>query len=150
MQVVPQYIDVEDRIAGPFTWKHIGWFFGCSGILVITWMLFDRITFYIITAITVPVFVSLAFVRPSGITMIEFVGFGFNYFFRPRLYTWQREAEKQIPQKKQNSTKIATSSEKKQLTSNDVAVLAQTLDSRGVERNDRLQQIMKERVRNNK
>ena len=150
MQVVPQYIDVEDRIAGPLTWKHIGWFFGCSGLLVMAWLLFDRITFYIVTAIIVPAFVALAFVRPNGVTMVEFVGYGFNYFFRPRLYTWQREVQKQTVQKKQNEVKIAVSSEEKQLTSDDVSVLAQTLDSRGVERNERLQQIIKERIKDKK
>ncbi|PID51828.1 MAG: hypothetical protein CR972_05120 [Candidatus Moraniibacteriota bacterium] len=149
MQVVPQYIDVEDRIAGPLTWKHIGWLFACGGILFIFWTLFDRITFYIFAAITIPLFAALAFAKPGGVSMVEYIGYGFSFFLRPRVYTWQREASVQQKQKPQQDVKIESKSKKETLTSEEVAIIAQTLDSRGKERNERLQQILKERVNKN-
>ncbi len=150
MQVVPQYIDVEDRIVGPLTWKHIGWLFAGGGILVVVWTIFDSVTFFIIAAVIAPIFIALAFAKPGGVTLIEYIGYGLHFLFRPRLYTWQREAQpvqKPKPQKKE--VKIKTKSAKEQLTTADIAALAQTLDSRGVERNKRLQEIMREHVKTN-
>lgn len=150
MQIVPQYIDVEDRVAGPLTWKQIGWFFGGAGLLLIAWTLLDRIAFYIAALFIIPIIVAFAIARPNGVTMVEFVGYGFNYFFRPKTYTWQREVNMQKRSKKKQDVVVNTTSAKKELTSDDVAALAQTLDSHGVQRNERLQQLIKEQNKNNK
>lgn len=149
MQIVPQYIDVEDRIAGPLTWKHIGWLFAGAAMLLVAWTLLDQMTFFIMAIPILLITGGLAFVRPQGVSMIEFVGYGFNYLFRPKIYTWQRETEKVMPQKKKEDIHIATKSTKKQLTSDDITVIAQTLDSHGVARNERLQELIKEQLRKN-
>lgn len=146
MQIVPQYIDVEDRIVGPLTWKHLGWLFGGCGILVMAWMLLDRTTFYIIAIPVGLITAALAFYRPNGVPMIEFVGYGFNYLFRPKVYTWQREARKMDSQKKPKDAKITATSEEKKLTTDDIAALAKNLDSHGVERNERLKKLIEEQT----
>lgn len=148
MQIVPQYIDVEDKIAGPLTWKHIGWLFAGAGILLVAWTFLDQITFFIAAAIIIPATAALAFAKPNGVTMVEYIGYGFNYFFRPKIYTWQREvAPQKIQKKKKENITVSASSQEKQLTSDDVVAIAQTLDSHGVERNERLQQLIKERAK---
>lgn len=149
MQIVPQYIDVEDRIAGPLTWKHLGWLFAGGAMLLVAWVFLDRMTFYIVAVVIAMITVGLAFVRPNGVSMIEFLGHGFGYFFRPKVYTWQREVQKNVPQKKKKDIKITSTSEEKKLTSDDIAVIAKTLDSHGVERNERLQQLLKEQANKN-
>ncbi|PID51787.1 MAG: hypothetical protein CR972_05370 [Candidatus Moraniibacteriota bacterium] len=120
MKVVPQYVDVEDRIAGPLTWKHIGFL--------------------------VPIFGALAFAKPAGVTMVEFLGYGIHFIFRPRLYTWQREVQKTPQKQKTKEMKITAVKKEKDITTDDVSAIARTLDSRGVERNARLQKLMKERL----
>lgn len=149
MQVVPQYIDIEDKIVGPLTWKHIGWLFGGTGILVIAWLFLDKLTFYIF-AVPIGIIIGLlAFYRPNGVSMIEFIGYSLGYVFRPKLYTWQREVEK-VKKKKKEDVVIKTSSEEEKVTVDDIAAMAQTLDSRGVERNERIKEIMRQQSNKNK
>ncbi len=111
MQIVPQYIDVEDKIAGPLTWKHIGWFFAGGTILAILWNLVDTVTFYIIAVPTAIATFMLAFYRPNGVSLITFIGYGFTYLFRPKVYTWQNEIvkpPKKTIEQKQRSQKRKT------------------------------------------
>lgn len=150
MQIVPQYINVEDQIVGPLTWKHLAWLFGGSGILLVLYILLDTITFYISVAIIAPIIGALAFARPNGVSMIEFIGYGFNYIFRPRIYTWQRDVVMEKKRNNKQNVKISTIKKQKQLTTDDIAAIAQTLDSRGVERNKKIQEMIKKQQNNNK
>jgi hypothetical protein len=150
MQIVPQYIDVEDRIVGPLTWKHLGWFFGAAGILLIAFTIFDRMTFYIIAIPIIGIAVTLAFARPNGVSMSEFIGYGINFLFHPKVYTWEREIKKNEIKKKNKDIQISTTSKEKMLSIEDITAISQTLDSRGKARNERIQQIMKEQLNKNK
>ncbi len=147
MQIVPQYVDVEDKIAGPFTWKSLGWMFAGGGMLVIAYTLFDRITFFIIAIPIILLTAAFAFYRPNGMSFIQFVGYGFNFLFRPKIYVWQREVEKKPTKKQKKPPQITTTSTKKQLTTDDVVALAQTLDSGGKKRSERIEELIKENAR---
>ncbi len=147
MQIVPQYIDVEDKIAGPLTWKHIGWMFAGGAVLLFAFTLLDTTTF-IIAAVPITIFTgALIFYRPSGVPLVQFIGFGFTYLFRPKVYTWQREDTLYTQKKKNKVMHIETTSEKKHLGENDMHAIAQMLDTRGTERSDRLQQLIRESKR---
>ena len=145
MQIVPQYIDVEDKIAGPLTWKHIGWLFGGGVVLAALWNLVDQVTFYLVAVPVVLITMALAFYRPNGVSLSTFIGYGFTYLFRSKTYTWQNEVVK--PPKKTNEQKQKLNqTEKQQLSVEDMAAMATTLDSRGAQRNERIQQIIRERT----
>jgi len=146
MQIVPQYIDVEDKIAGPLTWKHLGWIFGGSGIVLIAFTFLERITFFMVAIPIGLLTAALAFYKPNGIPLISFVGYGFTYFFHPKTYTWQREASIKKVKKQKEEIQITTTSEKEQITTDDIAAIAQTLDSGGRQRNERIQELIRERV----
>lgn len=146
MQIVPQYIDVEDKIAGPLTWKHIGWLFGGGVILAALWNLLDQVTFYLAAVPIALATFAMAFYRPNGVSLATFIGYGFTYFFRQKTYTWQNEAVKP-PKKTQEHKQRLAKKERQQLSVEDVAAMATTLDSRGAARNERIQQIIRERTR---
>lgn len=147
MQIVPQYIDVEDKIAGPLTWKHLGWFFGGGIMLTVAWLLLDRMAFYVVAIPVAIMTAALAFYKPNGVSMIQFLGFGFGFLFRPKVYTWQNEVSYE---KKTNKPKVQNPSvvKEKKISADDIAAIAHTLDSHGVERNERIKQLIKERTQN--
>lgn len=149
MQIVPQYIDVEDKIAGPLTWKHIGWLFGGGILLAMAWLLLERVVFYIVAVPITLMTAALAFYRPNGVSMIEFIGYGIGYLFRSKVYTWQNETEHVKKVHKEN-VKIAVTSEKKRVTTDDIEAIAHTLDSHGAERSERIKQLIKERTQSTK
>ena len=145
MQIVPQYIDVEDKIAGPLTWKHLGWFFGGGITLALAWVLLDRIAFYVFAVPVGIMTLALAFYKPNGVSMIQFLGYGLGYLFRSKVYTWQNEVEhvqKTSKPKPQNTLQ----NQEKKLNADDIAAIAHTLDSHGMERNERIKQLIKERT----
>jgi len=146
MQIVPQYIDVEDKIAGPLTWKHLGWIFGGSGIVLIAFTFLEKVTFFMVAIPIGLLTAALAFYKPNGIPLVSFIGYGFTYFFHPKTYTWQREANIEKVKKQNEEIQITTTSEKEQITTDDIAAIAQTLDSGGRQRNERIQELIKERI----
>jgi hypothetical protein len=78
--------------------------------------------------------------------LVSFIGYGFTYFFHPKTYTWQREANIEKVKKQNEEIQITTTSEKEQITTDDIAAIAQTLDSGGRQRNERIQELIKERI----
>lgn len=141
---VPQYIDVEDKVAGPLTAKQLLWMFGMGVVLIILWNIFDGIVFFIVAIPAALIFCALAFYRPYKQPLIKFVGSSLMYFFRPKVYSWRR-----IPQaggiRKQEEKKkeVEVKEEKKMLAPEDLTAMAKMLDSAGEERNQRIMEIIK-------
>lgn len=90
MSSVPQFIDVEDKIAGPLTWKQLGWLIAMAGIILVLFTLFDQALAIVITIPTVLLFVALAFYRPNGFPLSAFIGQAVLFMFRPKVALWER------------------------------------------------------------
>lgn len=87
---VPQYIDVEDKIAFGLTAKQLLWMGAMVAVLVVAYSLFDRQLFFGVAIFMVVIFGTLAFWKPQGVTLITFLGFILQYFSKPRNYIWKR------------------------------------------------------------
>ena len=87
---VPQFIDVEDKIAGPLTWKQILWMIGMGAVLLTFYNIFDPVLFFISAIPVTLLFVLLAFYRPNGISLITFAMHGFLFLFEPKISVWER------------------------------------------------------------
>jgi hypothetical protein len=92
---VPQFIDVEDKIAFGLTGKQLLWMAGGVALLVVSYSLFDRQLFFAVGFFIVLIFGSLAFVRPQGVPLISFVGFSLMFFLKPKSYIWKRVYQKE-------------------------------------------------------
>jgi len=87
---VPQFIDVEDKVAGPLTVKQLLWMIGMVSVILIASSLFPA---GVTIAIAVPVailFVLLAFYRPNGQPLAAYVAHAFFFLFRPKVLVWRR------------------------------------------------------------
>ena len=87
---VPQFIDIEDKIAFGLTWKQLLWIFGMGAVLMVLYNLLDRPTFFVAGIPVVLIFVALAFVKPYGVSFITFLGFAFRFLTRSKNYVWKR------------------------------------------------------------
>lgn len=87
---VPQFIDVEDKIAGPLTVKQLLWMLGMGAVVLVISLFFDGAAVYGISAPAVLIFVALAFYRPNGQSLALYVMHGFFFLFRPKVMMWQR------------------------------------------------------------
>jgi hypothetical protein len=87
---VPQFIEIEDKIVGPFTAKQLGWMGAGGVILLVLWNLLDTSAFIISAIIVCAVFGALAFYRPYGQPLIRFILSSVHFTFRPQVYVWKR------------------------------------------------------------
>jgi len=94
---VPQFIEIEDKIFGPLTFKQFVYIAGGGGICLI---LFTLLPLFLVVIIGIPIMgfaVALAFFEVNGRPLIIAVEHAFGYTLGSKLYLWkqrQREAPK--------------------------------------------------------
>src|SRR3989344_3264614 len=99
---VPQFIEVEDRIFGPFTVREFIYLAGGAGF---TAMLMTMLPFYVALLLSFPVILlaaALAFYKINNRPFVDMLQSALAYFFSHRLYIWKketREAEQELTRK---------------------------------------------------
>lgn len=93
---VPQFIDIEDKIFGPFTWKQFVYLLGGGGATFILFITLPFVLFVVAAAPVIALSVALAFYevnnRPFVVLLEAFVG----YFTGARLYLWKKVEKKAV------------------------------------------------------
>lgn len=147
---VPQYIDVEDKIAGPFTGKQLLWMFGLGAVLLILWNMLEKAMFFIVGIPTAILFGALAFYRPYNQPLIRFIFSAFGFVFKPKLYVWKRTIPTVVQKKptEEKKKKENVIQQDKKITADELADLARTLDTQGVERSQRIMELIKKNQKN--
>jgi hypothetical protein len=128
---VPQFIDVEDKIAGPFTWKQLLWMIGMGAMLLTFFNIFDTALFFIAAIPTVFLFVALAFYRPNGFPLTTFIFYAFLFLFRPKVSVWERPLGRQSVAKAPVEKAEVAETHDKHINQEKLTELARILDSRG-------------------
>lgn len=91
---VPQFIDVEDKIFGPLTWKQFVYLAGGAGLCFI---IYKALPIYIAI---VPILLlatlagMLAFYKINNKPFIFILEAAIKYFIQSKLYLWKREEKK--------------------------------------------------------
>lgn len=126
---VPQFIDVEDKIAGPFTWKQLLWMIGMVAMLLMFFNIFDTALFFIAAVPTVFLFVALAFYRPNGFPLTTFIFYAFLFLFRPKVSVWERPEREPFTAKTPVEKTAPIDTRAKHVDREKLTELAHTLDN---------------------
>ena len=111
---VPQFIDVEDKIFGPFTLKQFGYMLGAGGFAFLLWTLIPIKSLAIILIIPVSgIFLALAFVRINNRPFADFLENTLRYYTNNKIYTWKKPDVKV----KENYTETITKATKETVVS---------------------------------
>lgn len=97
---VPQFIDVEDKIVGPFTLKQFGYLLGAGGFSFLIWK-FIPIHFLAFILI-IPVagfFLALAFVKINNRPFGDILENAFTYYTGSKVYTWKHPSQTELENK---------------------------------------------------
>jgi len=131
MSSVPQFIDVEDKIVGPLTWKQLGWMIAMGVTVLILGAIFGTIPGIIIGIPVVLLFLALAFYKPNGFPMTTFIAHTAIFLFRPKVAVWERPIPTMMPVKSQAETpgEAVPANEEKQLNHDKLKELARIMDS---------------------
>lgn len=101
---LPQFIDVEDKILGPLTWKQFAYCLGAAGIAYIGIRITGSRTIgLLVTSPIIGIFLSLAFLKINNQSFVDVAKNGINYFLKSNLYTWRKPASSDLP-----TSKLAT------------------------------------------
>ena len=88
---VPQFIEVEDKIFGPFTLKQFIYVAGGVGLCAIV-LLYLPLLVGILIAVPVGAFTAaLAFYKINNKPFVEIMEAAFNYYIGDRLYLWKKD-----------------------------------------------------------
>lgn len=85
---VPQFIDVEDKIFGPLTFRQFIWMVGGLGLSYILYRVLPIFLSIPIALAMVSLALALAFAQINGRPFIIWLESAFYFFLHPRLYLW--------------------------------------------------------------
>src|SRR3989344_4565415 len=93
---VPQFIEVEDKIIGPLTFKQFVFIAGGLGIAYVLWRVLPLLIAAPLIAAAGALAASLAFFQFNGRPFIIALENGFYYLLHPKLYLWNNEKKKRV------------------------------------------------------
>ena len=131
MSSVPQFIDIEDKVAGPLTIKQLGWMIALGAVLLLLFAVFDRVVAIVIGIPIALLFVALAFYKPNGMPMVSFIGHSFVYMFSPKVAMWERPIPEMTTVAPRTENKKEPAPQSKELNREKLKELARIIDSRG-------------------
>ncbi|OGZ04321.1 MAG: hypothetical protein A2648_01075 [Candidatus Lloydbacteria bacterium RIFCSPHIGHO2_01_FULL_41_20] len=97
---VPQFIEIEDKIFGPFTFKQFLYLVGGAGI---SFVLYRALPFFIAIIFILPIIgfsLALAFYKVNSKPFVFVVEAFIKYYFSQKLYLWKKEEKKRGPKQK--------------------------------------------------
>jgi len=88
---VPQFIEVEDKIFGPFTFKQMIYIAGSVGIAFALWTFLPKLLAIIVGGPVIALGFALAFYKVNKQPFINVVESAFKFFISSRLYIWNKK-----------------------------------------------------------
>lgn len=96
---VPQFIEIEDKIFGPLTWRQFVYLAGGAGFAVVVFFLLPFV-FFVFLAIPVGALAAaLAFYPINNRPFSIFLESAYRYFKGSRLYLWKRRTTAITPKR---------------------------------------------------
>ena len=125
-QEVPQFIDVEDKVFGPFTFKQFIYLVGGAGLSYLSYKIIPFPISVPVIAACAGLGLALAFYKLNGRPFIEVMQYWVLYQFKNKLYIWKREPNRGKSQ--ELDTKIQTEAQIPEKKTRDIGDLARNLD----------------------
>lgn len=103
---VPQFIEREAKLIGPFTLKQ-SFLLGAGGaMLFVLWFIVEKWLFLILAFPIALLMMLLAFLKINGRPLVDFFASFFSFFISPQLFIWQKRREDAKHIKKKNPREV--------------------------------------------
>lgn len=112
---VPQYIDIEDKVIGPFTLKQFLYILIAGGVL---FLLFKLVNFFVFIILAIPIIgltLALAFIKIHNQPFISIIKNFLSFLRKPDFYVWKKPTQKSSNQEKGTPKLIKKTSSKKKI-----------------------------------
>lgn len=88
---VPQFIETEDKIVGPFSVRQFLYVAGAGAVSFVFYFTVQTWLWIVASLFLFGIAVTLAFVRVNGRPMIHVFGAALRFLWQPQTYVWQPE-----------------------------------------------------------
>jgi PrgI family protein len=133
---VPQFIEIEDKIFGPFTLKQFGFLLGGFGISIIAWRSLPFSVAVFVMGPAIGVSCALAFAKYNTKPFIDIIRAGIYYMFSSKRFIWQSPSQKILRQrefdykKEMLNDQRSAPAENKTISKDDIRDLAKRLNTK--------------------
>jgi uncharacterized membrane protein len=128
---VPQFIEIEDKIFGPLTFKQFIYVGGGVGACVILFLFLPNFIALILSAPIAAFAGALAFFKINDKPFIHLVEAFFKYHTGSKLYIWKKKEKKPEPKKEDSESKPVEKVYVPKLSQSKLKQLAWRLDIEG-------------------
>jgi len=101
---VPQFIEIEDKIFGPLTFKQFVYLAGGGGICVAIFYLLPRFIAIILIMPVAVLALALTFYKVNNKPFVNMLEAVFGYVFNSKLYIWKKEQKEPRAKKKKEAS----------------------------------------------
>lgn len=129
---VPQFVDIEDQIIGPFTLKQFLMYVAAVLVLIPVYLFSDLALFLLIAIPTLGIAALFAHWKINGRSLASTIGSGFQFYTAGQLYIWRRtEKPKILKIDDPHWEELTAGREIATLDRSDIAALAQGIETHG-------------------
>ena len=93
---LPQFIETETKIVGPFTLQQFLWIAGGAAFLFLLFTLVKGVLFFIFAIPIAVIFLALAFLKIDGVPLIVYASYSISYFTNPKKYVFKKDEQDQF------------------------------------------------------
>jgi len=133
---VPQFLDIEDKIFGPFTFSQFVYLAGGAGLCFVLFklmgLLFGAIPILIVAGISL----ALTFYRPNNKPLVNMLESGMKYIVQDKLYIWKRRKFKKNAEIANKEKTETLNKNNVKLTGSKLQDLAWSLDVKDLKKTD--------------
>ncbi|MEK7121136.1 MAG: PrgI family protein [Patescibacteria group bacterium] len=90
---LPQFIETETKIVGPFTLQQFLWIAGGAAFVFLLYTLVGGVLFFISAIPVAGIFLALAFLKIDGVPLIVYASYGLSYFTNPKKYIFKKDED---------------------------------------------------------
>ena len=90
---VPQFIETEIKIVGPFTLQQFLWVAGGAAFTFLLYTLVKGVLFFVLALPILGIFLAFAFIKIDGVPLIVYASYSLSYFTNPKKYIFKKEDE---------------------------------------------------------
>ena len=116
---VPQFLEIEDKIFGPFTFREFVYLVGGAGICYMLYKLLGIWLGAIPILVVAGLSAALTFYHPNGKPFINMIEAGMKFAMQDKLYIWKRHMSK-ISNKRQQEIDATAELKKETMNQNGV------------------------------
>lgn len=93
---VPQFIETETKLIGPFTLKQFLWLASGGAMVFFLFLTLNTLLFFTVAIPIGAIFVALAFVKINDTPLMNYILYGVMYFMNPKQYIFKKESGSEL------------------------------------------------------